>query len=389
MGRDGFDLYSNFIYLGSVAIGLCVCLAFRYGCFRLAQGSYRGIRCALTALPFAAALGLRAYHVGYDTYAYAYHMYGNLTISSSGREYTFSTMVRLLHWLTDGRNYTVMLLFFSFAILYAAFYAADRIGGNSNLAVFYTAYCLISGLCITDQFRQLFGCSLFLLALAMYYSKQKAAFIIMVFLAVGVHNTAAIAFAVYLACCFVVQENERRLGIWTASGHNLVFAYSFRLALFLSLVVVGTWLFYTSSDFIDFVAQVMPKAYVNYITARLDYKQIGFGLLLDSMIVVPGIFLNRYAQTKQEKSMLLFGLLVPAFRVCGYVSYFLYRMLYYPQIVLLAFYGAVLAKEKVPGYWKWAVCLISALFYVVNYMYMNNHGAFPYRFYFEAPPLMK
>lgn len=386
MEKGGLDLYSNVIYLGSMGAGLLFCLAYQSGCFRLGREISRGAGCALAALPFALILGLRAYTVGYDTYSYTYHIYGSL-ITNADREVVFSFVVRLLHWLTGGKNYTAMLLFFSFATVFLAFYASDLLGGRRRMTVFYSVYCLMFGLCVTDQFRQLLGCSLFLLALAFYYKDKKAVSLFVAFLAAGVHLTSLLALAVYIVCCLVVREKERQVAFWFQAKRMCALVCSKRLVLFFVLLTTGTLLFYISGEFLELIAQLLPKAYARYITERLDYKQIGFGLLLDSMIAVPGIFLSRYTQNKKEKAMLLFGLLIPAFRICGYVSYFLYRMIYYPQIVLMAFYAVVLAKRPVPVYWKWIILGICGLFYAMNYMYMDYHGSFPYRFYFEVPGL--
>lgn len=381
MSMQGFDLYSNFIYLGSMGLGLLICLADQHGFVRSSGKHHRGFWCAAAALPFSIVLGLRSWKVGYDTYVYIYHMYGHLE-GFSEREYVFAAVVRLLHWLTDGGFYPVMLLAFSFAAVFLALYAADAVSISCNLPVFYAGYCLLSGLCLTDQFRQLLGCSLFLLALAMYNNKKRFAFVAACLAGTGIHNTILIAFLIYWLCSLAADGKEREVLVWYRR-HSIMVTLGWRKALLLALAVTGAVFFYVDRRFLQFVVQFVPESYMQYFTSRLDYQKIGFGLLLDSMIVIPSLFLSRYTQTKQEKTMRLFGFFIPVFRVLGYVSYFLYRLLYYPQIVLLAFYAVIFSKTDVPGYWKWATAGIALVFYAVNYMYMNNHGAFPYQFYFE------
>lgn len=382
MKLDGFDLYSNFIYLGSMLSGLFICTLYKKSMYQEA-GRSRALWCFLAASPLSLVLGLRSYQVGYDTYMYTYHMYGRLEALAE-REFVFAAVIRFLHWLTQGKHYTVMLLFFSYAAVFLSLYAAVLISGSRDISVFYIGYCLIFGLCLTDQFRQLLGCAVFLLALALYKNGKKTACMVCICLGFGIHNTMAAAVACYAACCAAVKNTERKVRVQYTPGRHAVFIYSWKLIIFCITVITGVTLFYKSRAFMQLLIQFVPDSYIRYFTSRLDYQRIGFGLVLDSMIVVPNLFLGRYAQTGQEKAMRLFGFFIPVFRICGYVSYFLYRLLFYPEIILLAFYSMIMGNCSVPGKWKKAVCLIAVLYYAVNYMYLNNHGAFPYRFYFAA-----
>ena len=385
MKRDGFDLYSNLIYLGAMACGLFFIMLYKKSTYHT-RGRYKMLWCFLAAAPLSLVLGLRSYHVGFDTYMYTYHMYGRLEALTE-REFVFAGLMRLLHSLTQGKHYPVMLLFFSFAAVFLALYAAVLLSGWQNAAVFFTAYCLIFGLCLTDQFRQLLGCSFFLAALAQNQKKKKAACTACICLGFGIHNTLAAALVCYAACCAAVKNTEKKIKIRYAPKYHAVFTFSWKLILFLAAVSAGTILFYKSEAFLQFLIQLVPDSYLRYFTDRLDYQRIGLGFLLDTMIIIPALFLREYARSDSEKAMRLFSFFIPVFRVCGYVSYFLYRLLYYPEIVLLAFYALIMTKYRVPGKWKTGIIFICVLYYAVNYMYLNHHGAFPYQFYFELPEL--
>lgn len=381
MISEDSNVYSNILYL----VGILGSFLMAYFFQKLTPNKIKIaqiFKSFLIASPMSIVLGLRSISVGYDTYMYSHYFFGKLEALPK-TEFLFSQSMVLLNRMFGSDNYTIMLLFFSYATVFFAFYAIEKFNTNNSRAVYVLSYCLIFGLCITDQFRQLLGCSLFLMAIAYFSNEKRIRGIIYVIIGTFTHSTVLVVALVYLVCGLIEKSEFGNVRVQFSKENSMGFTLNPKALIFFGFVVVVLFLFFTSSSFLDFLINIVPINYTQYFTTRLNQESVGLGLVLDSMVIIPMIFLHKYCITHHERTIFLFGLFVPVFRLCGYMSYFLYRMLYYPELAVLMLYGVLLRRQGVPCYMKVIVVLICALFYYINYMYLNNHGAFPYEFYFE------
>lgn len=376
-----FNLYSSNIYLmgilGSTVIAYLLCIF-------IPSTSKRSLKLKsfLAASPMSIVLGLRSMSVGYDTYMYTYYFYGRLEALPQDAILFSQTMV-LLNKIFGPENYTIMLLFFSYATVFLAFYAAEVFNPQNNKPLFVLTFCLLFGLCITDQFRQLLGCSLFLMAISHFANKEKFSGVVYLVAGVLTHSTVIIALIIYLICGVIEKKENRNVRIILSHSKKVGFIVNPKALIFSAYVILVMALFFFSSSFLNLLINIAPESYLQYFTTRLQQESVGLGLILDSMIIIPLLFLRKYCISSQERTIYLFGFFIPVFRLCGYMSYFLYRMLFYPELAVIMLYAVLIKKDEVPRYWKYCIIAICALFYFVNYVYLNNHGAFPYTFYFE------
>ena len=377
----GFDLRSNIIY--TTAIILTILFARYYQSVNKNKTRTHVVGVAsLVSLPMVLILGLRSINVGYDTYMYVHYMYERRKALPKA-EVLFTWSLNALRYLFGSDKYYVMLLFFSEIAIVIAFAALLSVHEEIDFVWFVIAYLLIFALCLTDQFRQLIGVSMFLASVCFLYNKKYLSALLVLLAGTGIHNTVAIAGLLFCICYLIALDRIHETRILYGSDKYVSIKFSLFLFLCIILAAVGLFLLFKNKAFVDYVKTILPPKYVKYFTTYLRREKIGLGVVLDMMPILPVLLLKDKIQNRIEWTMYIFCYMAPLFRLCGYLSYFLYRMMYYPEIVAFALMAILSCRMKEKTFWNITAIGFCIVFYVLNYVYLNNHGAFPYYFFFE------
>lgn len=373
-----FNIESLIIYL--IGIFGTTVLAYGYEKFSFHKKNTHLIwKVFIISTPMSLVLGLRSMTVGYDTFAYCYYYLERLE-SMPEHEFIFTGTIRLMNYFLGGTNYTPMLLIFAYSNFFLSIYAIEKIEEEHSVDFYALSYSLIFGLCITDQFRQLLACALFAISIIEYEQGKRLKSLFFFIWGIGNHFTIIIPTIVYWVCSKV--ENFHGSEIDIALQRTTRIRIKTKTLFFIGLVLFFLYLFFKSTKLIEILIWVLPgEYYTGYLTSKLIREAIGFGWLIEASIIFPLFFSHKYCKTQFERTLFLFALFVPVFRLTGYMSYFLMRLMYYPMIMVVVLYSILMKKRNVSKLWKNFTLLICIAFFVIKYIIYNEHGAFPYSFY--------
>lgn len=314
----------------------------------------------LIALPVAAIIGMRGVDVGYDTYNYYMNykriqsgFWKTLMRSSKISEFGFVFIRWISYILTNGSLagavfpitlLTVMILTHAFVLF----------GKDTDVTFGLFMYYCVMGLNLCDQSRQLLACSI--VAVGIYYlcNNNIPRFIVIILLAGSVHNTALL----FLLLAFVVGMNRLK----------------------------------PIEKFLCFLGGIIGVGLAVYGISNSDYSQYvyilqngnaisGWAWILDMLpIVIPLILLK--GKNSTLKKLKIFSLSAVAFRIMGYVSYFIMRMYYYPAIISWVVAVEDYKEEKKNANFKRKriiMVVIFVLYFVINYILLLQHNVVPYK----------
>ena len=96
--------------------------------------------------------------------------------------------------------------------------------------------------------------------------------------------------------------------------------------------------------------------------------------------------MSRDIENNKESAIYLFALMAIPIRLFGYISYFISRMIFFPQMAMFLLYSKFITRERLykgRRHVKLEIVLVllSVIFFIVKYVVRNEHGAFPYIFW--------
>ncbi len=386
MVENSFHIQSVVLYVTAILVsaGLSKKL------LRSGGGGYRPslIKCFVVAFPMALVVGFRSSSVGYDTIRYIENSY-RLLANLPATEFLFTGLVKLTHWICGGQSYTLMLTSFAFISIVTPIYAVTRLEDEHDNTMFVFLFGLVFFLCTTDQFRQMIAVGFVALAVVYCQQNRYVACIVSTILGFGFHNTAILGMLMYVFCRIVTSTKTTTL-IIKAGQVRLLYLKTSLLQVFTIIIgIVVTVFLFNNLDLLKHLLATFLPSYTKYLDRYLNISEIGMGWILDLMVMMPLLFMGRDMKNNKERACYLFALTAIPIRFFGYLSYFISRMMYFPQLVMLLLYSKLMVRERDyagirHSRKEYMLYAFSIAFFIIKYVMRNEHGAFPYVFWWNA-----
>lgn len=315
----------------------------------------------------AILIGIRDKYVGIDT---ANNWDGYLSLANSNSivsaftEYDYDRplffIFKYFNYLIFKENVTMYLINLAFITLYILVYALDKIKEKISIPLALFIYYSFLSMQLLNQSRQMLALSIVFLGIIYIKDRKIKKYILIILIATLIHPSAIVT--IFFA--FLNFENKKN--------------YLIKKRIYT--------LFYIISPFcIGFILKIISKfingKYGAYVQ-EVSMSGIGMGLILNIMpIFIPIIIFRKYFVNKEYKYLLRISILSLLFRLLGYYSYFLMRMYYYSAIPIIIIIPLILKNIKTRNRKILYLIFIYTIFlfyYIVNYMYLNVSGVFPY-----------
>lgn len=312
-------------------------------------------------------VGVRHFNVGADTYNYWISFLNTEAEGTFFQNFKSSGLNRPLFFIFQylvfnifGGNPTFFLIFIAFITLYTLVKALDRWISEISMPMGLFVYYSIFGMQLLNQSRQMLALSFFFLAVTMLMKDNKRKYYLYLIISISIHFSALIG--IIMPFIYFRRDKYNKLKKWM---YYLVWAVS-------PLLI---------SPVLSSLSRFMPQRYMIYV-ANLSLDEIGFGLLLNIMpVFVPLLLFNKYLRSHSSQFLVRVSYLTFPLRLAGYYSYYLMRMYYYGAIFVIILIPIILEQirhksNKILAFFIFVgLCMI---YFIVNYLYVNNQVLFPY-----------
>lgn len=369
------DVRSLIIYMSCILISFFFVHIYNYK--RRDNFVYRWVGYILISTPVAFYVGFRGRTTGADTVTYIHHFLNYDRINYG--EATYKFFLNLANNIGNGKYYTILFLIYSFITMIFLVATLDMYIDNGKwTCALFMFYCFL-GLYMTDQMRQLAGVTLSFWGCALLQKKKYLWGAVWTILAGLIHTSALVVCCGWILFYFIKNRTDVA---FTYRKNNIRFIVNFRtfMVTFVSSVII--LVFY--EPLFRLCSNIVPEAYRQYFTTRVNVRTIGWGLLVD---VMPLLFLMVFAWEYGKKEMVEnewlydFSMLLLPFRIIGYFSFFIARLIYYPMFACIILISIKAAKSKKVF---WYAIIMSLAYFMINYMYFDLHGVFPYVTFWEV-----
>lgn len=369
------DIRSLIIYMS------CILMSFLFVHFysnqkRADDFVHKWLNYILISIPVALFIGFRGRTTGADTATYIRHFFNYDTINYG--EITYKLFLLLSNYIGKGRYYTVLFLIYSFITMIFLVATLDIYIDNKKLNCALFMFYSFLGLYMADQMRQLASVTLSFFGCALLQKRKYLLGCIWTVLATLMHISSLVVLAGWIL--FYVLRNRSRV-IFIYGNGNIRFVVNLRVFIFAFIVSFALPHFYI--PLFRICAIIVPERFKQYFTTRVFVQKIGWGLLVD---IMPLIFLILFAWQYGKKEMAEnewlydFAMLLLPFRIIGYFSYFIARLIYYPILACIILISAKAAKSKKV---LCAAIIMSIGYFSITYMYFDLHDIFPYVTFWE------
>ena len=363
--KQSLILYSS-CYMVSILIALFYD-SFR---FRVKFGNkkidtiFNLICCMIISLPVANVLGYRGTSTGYDTanYVMNYLNYGKENFSWSKMLATdpgYYAITKISYILWNGNKHGGLWLMTFLTIWFVAI-SLSKVRGKGALPIGLFTFYMIFGLNMGDQSRQLLSLSIMMLGIDKLLNGQTKRFIFYVIIATTVHLSSILSLVLLLLNYFdKIENNYLKIHI-----NNIKIKLSYIFLILSSLGLLAIMLFS-----ISIIYRYIPSHYKYVLDAAITQGHLGLKWVLDTMpIIIMMILSNWWAKSKKIVDRGPWYTIV--FRISGYSSYFLMRIMYIPYYVGIFTVSNNFTKINNKNY-KMLFCLISIVL-LIAYFYLDN-----------------
>lgn len=361
--------YYKSILVVIIASGVSLLIAYLYSKRKNHLPSWgKLIAYLIIIFPYMLVVGLRGAYVGADTITYINMFFHYDKVQYGERLFRF--LLYITNKLGNGQNYSILFIIYAFFTLYIMIYAVDFYEKEEkNLTFFLFLYYCFFGANMMDQMRQLAAMSVVLLTLVLYVNKKTVWSILVGVISVGVHTSAIVVFITLLLIKCGKLYKKVLVKYYNKSmliRYRLLFVIIFLIVILMSAYEI----------IIPFLASVVPTAYKQYFTTRVNIQSIGLGALFDILPVFVVLFTYKKNQNINEEDDMLycFSIMAIPFRLIGFMSFFVARISYYP--VLTSIY--ILSNKDKDNIWKYVLGILAILYFIIYYVFMNSHAIFPY-----------
>ncbi|MGO4499662.1 EpsG family protein [Paenibacillus sp. 2RAB27] len=317
-------------------------------------------------------IGFRAYDLNYDTQNYVVgflNVQYKSSISESIEDIVNGSplfyILRYIIFNLSSGNPTAFLFFISFVSLFILVWGLDKWKDKLSLPMALFIYYAFFGMQLLNQSRQMLALSIFLLSIHFLLDRKYIKYFIVIIIASLIHFTALIGMILPLL-------NFKKTRLYPLKGW-----------IYNSFLIISPLLLYPIFKLLPFI---LPASYDYYLTVA-DFNGIGMGLILNiGPVLLPLLIYHRYFKEKDAAFLERVAFLSYPLRLSGYFSYFMMRMYYFGAITSVLLFPLLFRKlenKRARQRFALIIIFIYSIYYIVNYLYVDQAGIFPYRSIFS------
>ncbi|MDY5122812.1 MAG: EpsG family protein [Treponema sp.] len=326
----------------------------------------RTLFCILIAIPIASVFGHRGINVGWDTYNYIVGYkrigrYGRTLLDSLeiGFTYLHIFSYRIFNMKSIGALYP-MSFFTVFFISYGLDLWEKKYVLPFGLFLFYSYF----GLNMQDQARQMLAISIVSISYYFYYSGEYRKFTFWILFATLFHTSSILILVL--------------LGFRKINFESNICRILFYVILLVSIIALFCGM--------NIILSKLPSHY-QYLLLQISDKSFGKKWIIDVLpfFITCFLLIRIRGEEKNHWGERRIGFFTLPFRLGGYKTYFIMRLLYYPGLISILTACCELDSDDSNFYFDYKyrrlfLCLIFFIYFVIENYFIDTHNVMHYQY---------